>query len=165
MSEKPTDLYGTIEIATEQPQQEESSKPPRTPAKKRRSSPPKKRGARRTSIFWLSLVSVLFIIYTAAGYLLVPYLFQRSLPEQVQDRFSLVLESEAVRFNPFTFTFASTCTGNQRFFPPRRLLRFPFGHLGVFEGKNIAVFQERTRDLTCLRIEWKSALLSAECRF
>jgi hypothetical protein len=104
MTDKPTDLFGTIEIATDRQDKVSPTRSPRSPSKKKRGAPKKAKGQRKGGLFWVGIVGMLFAGYSTAGYLLVPYLFKTLLPEHLENTYSLELSQESVRFNPFTFT-------------------------------------------------------------
>ncbi|ANQ84949.1 hypothetical protein dqs_1911 [Azoarcus olearius] len=60
---------------------------------------------RRRIAVWTAAVAVsLLALYTAAGFLLLPWLVSRKLPELVSQRFGLQLTLDALRINPFLLT-------------------------------------------------------------
>lgn len=110
MTETPNDLFGTIEIAAEKQEKQAVAKPsrPAPKKKKKRGAPKKTKRPRSGGYFWFVLVALLLGAYSAAGFLLVPYLFKSVLPGQVQENFYLQLSQENVRFNPFNFRLGIT---------------------------------------------------------
>jgi len=108
MSEKPTDIFGTIEITTGKPSAKKIAKPSRSagknkkPAKKKKIEQKTKRSAVKILI-WPILLLFLLATYSAIGYLLVPYLLKTVLPNSLKEKGELLLTSEQVRFNPFNF--------------------------------------------------------------
>ncbi len=111
MTEKNTDIYGSISISPEPP---ESRPPQKKPEKKKTAPEPPRRGkpserqrqagrSGRKLFFWIGLLVLLFGIYSAAGYLLVPYLVQYKLPDYLAEKTGASLTTGRVSFNPYNF--------------------------------------------------------------
>ncbi|BDD86872.1 DUF748 domain-containing protein [Desulfofustis limnaeus] len=116
MSEKPTDLFGTITIAPGSASEETPAAVPaeKEPRKSRRSRsarepktrPPAKRPRPAGSGSWKLWVGLLVVAiggYCAAGFLLAPYLLRTVLPDYLHKQTGLQLAIKQTHFNPFTF--------------------------------------------------------------
>ena len=127
MTEKSNDIYGSISIS---PQPEKPSKPAKAPkpGKKKKESPkkaprkPKRkqpeqqprqskrqvseqqggRGSKKL-FFWFGILVFVFGLYSAAGYLLVPYLVQNKLPDYLAEKTGVYLTTGRISFNPYNF--------------------------------------------------------------
>ena len=128
MTEKSNDIYGSISIspqpadksqkAAKSPKVGKKKKelPKKSPKPSRRQQPekpsrqsrrtqsgqPEVRGGRKLFI-WTSLLIVLFGLYSAAGYLLVPYLVQNKLPDFLAEKTGVFLTTGRISFNPYNF--------------------------------------------------------------
>ena len=112
MPEKSPDLFGSISIDDKKNESAPEKKPP-VPSRKKKKSvpPPKKSRQQRSSIggwpkFFILLV-VLAAIYSAAGFLLVPYLARTTLPEYLAQKLKVHVTVGETQFNPFTFKLAT----------------------------------------------------------
>ncbi len=120
MTDKKDDIYGSISISPDQPEasppnKKSSRKQPPPPSRRsegrqrqtrktRRPAPERefRRGGKRVAI-WFSLLVLLFGLYSAAGYLLVPYLVQYKLPDYLAARTGASLTTGRISFNPYNF--------------------------------------------------------------
>ena len=102
MSEKPTDIFGAIEITTEKQAAKMAVKSTRSSKKKKKVVQKKKRSGAK-GLIWLGTIIFLFGCYSAAGYLLVPYLLKTVLSDSLKENVSIVLTTEKIKFNPFNF--------------------------------------------------------------
>ncbi len=114
MSEQPKDLFGTITIAGDdehQPSPGDTEKQPRPAKRSSRQAKTPPPGPRRRqpsdgggSLRWWFAALVLGLgIYSAAGFLLAPWLLRSLLPGYLSEQTGTELSLEQVRFNPFTF--------------------------------------------------------------
>ena len=122
MTDKPSDIFGSISISPDQepaapkaPKGDKAAKKKKAPAGKpprstrpqrqeppaRKSRQPRRRG--RGLFFWLFILAVLFGLYSAAGYLLVPYLIKEKLPGFLAGKTGAELAMGKVSFNPYNF--------------------------------------------------------------
>jgi len=123
MTDKPSDIYGSISISgqpsdkkitlgppppPEEPEQPKKQKTPKKPARqssRRRRQidepPPRRRSGR--FFLWFFLLVLLFGTYSAAGYLLVPYLVQNKLPDYLAGKTGAYLTTGRISFNPYNF--------------------------------------------------------------
>ncbi len=102
MTDKPTDIFGAIEITAEKQSAKTVVKSSRSGGKKKKPIERKERSSSKRLI-WFGLAIFLLAAYSAAGYLLVPYLVKTVLPDSLKDKGALVLSIQNVRFNPFNF--------------------------------------------------------------
>ncbi|MBT8355724.1 MAG: DUF748 domain-containing protein, partial [Desulfofustis sp.] len=125
MTEKSTDIYGSISISPEQPgksatpqkpgkrKKEAPKKPLKTPRKRQPDQPsrpskrqirerPESRGGRKL-FTWFAILAVFFGLYSAAGYLLVPYLVQNKLPDFLAEKTGAYFTFGRISFNPYNF--------------------------------------------------------------
>ncbi|MBT8362321.1 MAG: hypothetical protein KJO32_15335, partial [Deltaproteobacteria bacterium] len=107
MSENSSDLFGSISISPEQnttqpePEPETKQSPPR---KKQTKLPQRqKKTSGRGKVKWLVLLILLVSAYSAAGFLLVPYLVKNVLPDYVESRLQVGFSVDKAIFNPFNF--------------------------------------------------------------
>ena len=120
MTEKSSDIYGSISISPQpdksakpgKRKKEPSLKPPKSPRKQhQKQARPSRRQARdrleprggRRLITWFIILAMLFGLYSAAGYLLVPYLVQNKLPSYLAEKTGAYLTFGRISFNPYNF--------------------------------------------------------------
>jgi|GEM_PF-666922 len=121
MTDKPTDIYGSISISPKEPATEAKAAGPGkkkkvVPNKRARSpeTPKQVRPARRQffekqkrdskkAVVWFSLLILLFCLYSAAGYLLIPYLVKNKLPNCLAEKTGALLTTGKISFNPYNF--------------------------------------------------------------
>ncbi len=128
MTEKSTDIYGSISISPQPPDEPGKAGKSPTPGKRKKEAPKKspktprrtqrekvsrptrrqvseraeRRGSRKLFL-WFSLLVLVFGLYSAAGYLLVPYLVQNNLPNYLAEKTGAVLNFGRISFNPYNF--------------------------------------------------------------
>ncbi len=124
MADNNNDIYGSISISPEPPEprppkkksvkkQSPAPKPPRRtrPSERQRDSDAARqpapdrqsqRGTRKLAV-WFAFIVLIFGLYSAAGYLLVPYLVQNRLPGFLAEKTGASLTTGRISFNPYNF--------------------------------------------------------------
>lgn len=114
MSEQPKDLFGTISIAGDDEQKpspsgaEERPRPAKRSSRQTKAPAPGPRQRQRSDgggslRWWFAALVIGLALYSAAGFLLAPWLLRTLLPGYLSEQTGTALTLEQVRFNPFTF--------------------------------------------------------------
>src|SRR5210317_1071791 len=128
MTEKSNDIYGSISISPQPPdgpskpakaakpgkkEKESAKKAPRKPRRQQQEQQPRqpkrqvseRQGGRgnKKLFFWFGILVFVFGLYSAAGYLLVPYLVQNKLPDYLAEKTGVYLTTGRISFNPYNF--------------------------------------------------------------
>lgn len=104
-----SDHFGNIPIESSKPSQPAKDKKPTAPPVP--AKPPKKkvRPRLKMSRLWLWMLAIALVagLYTAIGFLGIPYYVGKALPVNFREATGMILEPGRVSFNPFTFRFAT----------------------------------------------------------
>ena len=104
-----SDHFGNIPIESPKPGPPAEDKKPAPPPVSAKPPKQKKRPRMKMSRLWLWLLAIALVagLYTAIGFLGIPYYVGKALPMNFREATGMILEPGQVSFNPFTFRFAT----------------------------------------------------------
>lgn len=104
-----SDHFGNIPIEPTKPSAPEGDKKPAAPQVSARSAKDTSRSRPAVNRLWLWLLVLLLVagLYTAGGFLGIPYYISRNFPESFKEATGMALDPGKISFNPFTFHFST----------------------------------------------------------
>lgn len=105
-----SDRYGNIEIEKPVSAKKKPPKEPGTKVKRRAPKRPASRRKKEKSIknwIWFGVLAGILFLYGCIGFVGVPYYLTKIFPTRYYQNTGMLFEAENIRFNPFTFHFAT----------------------------------------------------------